>query len=154
MRRRIRGEEWSSSSLPRAKRECLAARMRGVDGSATKGFMMCDNGYNTLTSPGIFEGLRYRTWMHGAWEEYQGASTPEARRQVLLLAHARYKGEDGHHPESLRVLRELRDHWLEGKPKAWRGSVFTADEMERLNEIRPSRLEPAWWQPRRDSLNQ
>ena len=154
MRRRVQGEEWSSSSLPRAKRECLAARLRGVDGSATKGFMMCDNGYNTLTSPDIFEGLRYRTWMHGAWEEYQGASTPEARRQVLLLAHARYEGEDGHHPESLRVLRELREHWLEGKPKVWRGSVFTADEMERLNEIRQSRLEPAWWQPRRDSLNQ
>ena len=109
MRRRVRGEDWSgsSSSLPRAKRDCLAACMRGVDGSATKGFMMCDNGHNTLTSPGLFEGLRYRPWMHGAWEEYQGASTPEARRQVLLLAYARYEGEDGHHPESPRVLRAL-----------------------------------------------
>ena len=27
MRRRVRGEAWSRSSLPRAKRECLAARM-------------------------------------------------------------------------------------------------------------------------------
>ena len=130
MRRRVRGEDWSGSShLPRAKRDCLAARMRGVDGSTTKGFMMCDNGYNTLTSPGLFEGLRYRPWMHGAWEEYQGASTPDARRQVLLLAYARYEGEDGHHPESPRVLRELREHWLEGKPKVWHGSVFTADEL-------------------------
>ena len=58
--------------------------------------------------------------MHGAWEEYQGASTPEARRQVLLLAYARYEREDGHHPESPRVLRDLREHWLEGKPKVWR----------------------------------
>ena len=116
MRRRVNGDEWSSS-LPSAKRECLAARLRGVDRSTTKGFMMCDNGYNTLCSPDIFEGMRYRPWMHGAWEEYQGASTPEARRQVLLLAYARYEGEDGHHPESPRVLRELREHWMEGKPK-------------------------------------
>ena len=75
-------------------------------------------------------------------------------RQVLLLAYARYEGEDGHHPESPRVLRELRERWLEGKPKVWQGSVFTADELERLNQIHQSRLEPAWWQPRRDGLNQ
>ena len=149
MRRRVNGEEWSSR-LPSAKRECLAARLRGVDGSTTKGFMMCNNGYSKLTSPGIFEGLRYRTWMHSAWEEYQGASTPEEPCQVLLLAYGQYEGKDGHHPESPRVLRELREHWLEGKPKAWRSSVFTADEMERLNQIRQSRLEPecAWWQQR------
>ena len=90
MRRRVRGEDWSgSSSLPRAKRDCLAARLRGVDGSATKGFMMCDNGYNTLTSPGLFEGLRYRPWMHGAWEEYRGASTPEARRVFSVAVGVR-----------------------------------------------------------------
>jgi len=56
MRRRVDGEEWSSS-LPRVKRECLAARLRGVDGGwrwTSKGFMMCDNGYNTLCFPGIF----------------------------------------------------------------------------------------------------
>ena len=114
--------------------------------------MMCDNGYNTLTSPGLFEGLRYRPWMHGAWEEYQGASTSDARRQVLLLAYARYEGEDGHHPESPRVLRELREHWLEGKPKVWRGSVFTTDELERLNCRASS--DTAWWQPRRDGVHQ
>ena len=92
--------------------------------------------------------------MHSAWEEYQAASTSDARRQVLLLTYARYEGEDGHHPESPRVLRELREHWLEGKPKVWRGSVFTADELERLNCH--SRLDPErpWWQPRRDSINQ
>jgi len=77
--------------------------------------------------------------MHGAWEEYQEAGTLEERRQVLLLAYARYEGEDGHHPESPRVLKELREHWLEGKSKVWRGSVFTADELERLNQIRRSR---------------
>ena len=47
MRRRIDGEEWTTSSsrhLPRAKRDCLAARLRGVDMSTTKEFMMCDNG--------------------------------------------------------------------------------------------------------------
>ena len=166
-RRRVNGEEWSSSSNPpSAKRECLAAQMRGVESSwrlTSKGFMMCDNGYNTLSTPGIFEGLRYRPWMHGAWEEYQGASTPEERRQVLLLAYALYEGEDGHHSErkkerkkERKVLRELREHWLEGKPKMWCSSVFTADEMERLNQTRRSRQEPmseqerAWWQRRSD----
>jgi len=95
MRRRVDGEEWSSS-FPRVKRECLAVRIPGVDGgwrSNSKGFMMCNNGYNTLCSPGIFEGLRYRPWMHGAWEEYQETGAPEERRQVL------------HHPESPRVLK-------------------------------------------------
>ena len=68
MRRRVDGEEWTTSSnLPRAKREFLAARLRGVDASTSKEFMMCDNGYNTLSTPTIFEGMRYRTWMHGAW---------------------------------------------------------------------------------------
>ena len=79
MRRRVHGEEWSSS-LPRAKRECLATRLRGVHGSATKGFMMCENGYNTLTSPGIFEGLRYRTWMHALGRSIKG---PARRRHVV-----------------------------------------------------------------------
>ena len=73
-----------------------------------KQFMMCDNGYNTLSTPSVFEGMRYRPWIHGAWEEYQGTSMPDTRRQVLLLAYARYKGEDGHHPESPRVLRVAR----------------------------------------------
>ena len=71
MLRRVDGDEWSGSSLPSAKRECLAARLWGVDRSTTKEFMMCDNGYNTLCSSGIFEGMRYRLWMHGAWKEYQ-----------------------------------------------------------------------------------
>ena len=103
--------------------------------------MMCDNGYNTLTSPSIFEGLRYREWMHGIWEDYRAASTPEERRQLLLLAYARYEGEDGHHPESPLVLRELREHWLEGQPKVWHGSVFTPDELDQLHQIRQARVE-------------
>ena len=75
-------------------------------------------------------------------------SRSQHARGTLLLAYAQYEGEDGHHPESPRVLRELREHWMEGKPKVWRGSVFTDDEMERLNQIRQSRLEPErpWWQ--------
>ena len=31
MRRRVDGDKWNSDSLPRAKRECLAVRLRGVD---------------------------------------------------------------------------------------------------------------------------
>ena len=29
-----------------------------------EGFEMCDNRFNSLGSPNIFHGLRYREWMH------------------------------------------------------------------------------------------
>ena len=29
---------------------------------------MCDNGFNSLGSPHIFHGLRYREWMQEVWE--------------------------------------------------------------------------------------
>ena len=32
----------------------------------SKEFMMWDNGYNTLMSKTIFDGLMYRVWMHRA----------------------------------------------------------------------------------------
>ena len=36
-----------------------------------EGFEMCDNGFNSLGSPNIFHGLRYREWMHEVWESYK-----------------------------------------------------------------------------------
>ena len=32
---------------------------------------MSDNGFNSLGSPNIFHGLRYREWMHKVWELYK-----------------------------------------------------------------------------------
>ena len=29
---------------------------------------MCDNGFNSLGSPNIFHGFRYREWLHEVWE--------------------------------------------------------------------------------------
>ena len=36
-----------------------------------EGFEMCDNRFNSLGSPNIFHGLRYREWMHEVWESYK-----------------------------------------------------------------------------------
>ena len=33
--------------------------------------LMCDNGFNSLRSPNIFHGLRYREWMREVWESYK-----------------------------------------------------------------------------------
>ena len=33
--------------------------------------LMCDNGFNSLGSPNIFHGLRYREWMREVWESYK-----------------------------------------------------------------------------------
>ena len=32
---------------------------------------MCDTGFNSLGSPNIFHGLRYREWMREVWESYK-----------------------------------------------------------------------------------
>ena len=32
---------------------------------------MCHNGFNSLGSPNIFHGLRYREWMPKVWELYK-----------------------------------------------------------------------------------
>ena len=36
-----------------------------------EGFLMCDTGFNSLGSPNIFHGLRYREWMREVWESYK-----------------------------------------------------------------------------------
>ena len=34
---------------------------------------MCDNGFKSLGSPKIFDGLRYRKWMREVWESFKVA---------------------------------------------------------------------------------
>ena len=82
---------------------------------------MCDNGFNSLGSPNIFHELRYREWMHEVWESYKfyvqkmkqdSRDNPDAtlcleKDDVLRPAYYKYAREEGHHPESYRVLKVL-----------------------------------------------
>ena len=83
-----------------------------------EGFEMCDNGLNSLEGPKIFYGLRYREWMREVWESYKffvqrmKEDAPDNPNPILSLkkgdvlhqAYYKYASEEGHHPESYRVL--------------------------------------------------
>ena len=87
---------------------------------------MCDNGFNSLGSPNIFHGLRYREWMHEVWESYKfyvqkmkedSRDDPHAtlcleKDDVLRQAYYKYAREDGHRPESCRVLKVLYERHI------------------------------------------
>ena len=92
----------------------------------SEGFEMCENGVNSLTSPKILHGMRYRTWMGEVWESYkrhiQNMATDSQdplirldREYVLLRAYYKYAKEEGHHPESRRVLKDLYERHVQGK---------------------------------------
>ena len=90
-----------------------------------EGFEMCDNGFNSLGSPNILHGLRYREWMHEVWESYKfyvqkmkedSRDDPDAtlcleKDDVLSQAYYKYAREDGHHPESYQVLKVLYERF-------------------------------------------
>ena len=94
-----------------------------------EGFEISDNGFNSLGSPSIFHGLRYREWMHEEWESYKfyvqkmkedSQNDPDPtlcleKDDVLRQAYYKYTREDGHHPESYRVLKALYERHIEGK---------------------------------------
>ena len=75
---------------------------------------MCDNGFNSLGSPYIFNGLRYRKWMHEVWESYKfyvqkmkkdSRDEPDAtlcleKDDLLRQAYYKYATEEGHLSES------------------------------------------------------
>ena len=79
-----------------------------------EGFLMCDNGFNSLGSPYIFNGLRYRKWMHEVWESYKfyvqkmkkdSRDEPDAtlcleKDDLLRQAYYKYATEEGHLSES------------------------------------------------------
>ena len=82
------------------------------------GFVMCDNGLNTLGAPKIFHGLRYREWMKEVWTSYQfyvqrmkedplEQTLSLDQRDELVSAYNKYALEDGHHPESCRALKDF-----------------------------------------------
>jgi len=86
-----------------------------------EGFLMCDNGFNSLGSPNIFHGFRYREWLHEVWGLYKfhvqkmkedSRDNPDVtlcleKDDVLRQAYYKHATEDGHHPENYRVLKVL-----------------------------------------------
>ena len=117
-----------------------------IHASTTKGFEMCDNGFNSLGSPNIFHGLRYREWMHEVWESYKfyvqkmkedSRDDPDAtlcleKDDVLRQAYYKYAREDGHHPESYRVLKVLYERHIEGKHVPFQRYVINPEEREEI----------------------
>ena len=111
-----------------------------------EGFEMSDNGFNSLGSPNIFHGLRYREWMHEVWESYEfyvqkmeeySRDDPDAtlcleKDDVLRQAYYKYAREDGHHPESYRVLKVLYERHIEGKHVPFQRYVITPEEREEI----------------------
>ena len=107
---------------------------------------MCDNGFNSLGSPNIFHGLRYREWMHEVWESYKfyvqkmkedSRDDPDAtlcleKDDVLRQAYYKYAREDGHHPESYRVLKVLYERHIEGKHVPFQRYVINPEEREEI----------------------
>ena len=94
-----------------AKQEAFIHHQRHTRKS-DEGLEICDNGFNSLGSPNIFHGLRYREWMHEVWESYKfyvqkmkedSRDDPDAtlcleKDDVLRQAYYKYAREDGHHP--------------------------------------------------------
>jgi len=108
-----------------------------------EGFEMCDNGsVNSLESPNIFHGLRYREWMHEVWESFYVQKMKEDSRDepdatlclekddVLRHAHYKYAREDGHHPESYQVWKVLYERHIGGKHLPFQRYVITPEERE------------------------
>ena len=114
-----------------------------------EGFEMCDNGFNSLGSPNIFHGLRYREWMHEVWESYKfyvqkmkedSRDDPDAtlcleKDDVRSQASYKYAREDGHHPESYRVLKVLYERHIEGKHYLFNVMSSPPKNVKRLKTI-------------------
>ena len=110
---------------------------------------MCDNGFNSLGSPNIFHGLRYREWMHEVWESYKfyvqklkedSRDDPDAtlcieKDDVQRQAYYKYAREDGHHPESYRVLKVLYERHIEGKHYLFNVMSSPPKNVKRLKTI-------------------
>ena len=111
-----------------------------------EGFEMCDNGCNSLGSPNIFHGLRYREWMHEVWESYKfyvqkmkeaSRDDPDAtlcleKDDVLRQAYYKYAREDGHHSESYWVLKVLYERHTEGKHVPFQRYVVIPEERKEI----------------------
>ena len=105
---------------------------------------MCDNGFNSLGSLNIFHGLRYRDLMREVWESYKfyvqkmkedSSDDPDPtlsleKDDMLRQPYYNYAREDGHHPESYRVLKALYERHIEDKHVLFQRYVITSEERE------------------------
>ena len=115
---------------------------------------MCDNGFNSLGSPNIFHGLRYREWMREVWKTYKfyvqkmkedSSDDPHPtlsleKEDVLRQPYYNYAREDGHHPGSYRVLKALYERHIEGKHVPFQLYVITPEEREEIENKESYRL--------------
>ena len=105
---------------------------------------MCDNGFNSLGSPNIFHGLRYRAWIHEVWESYtrDGLSrrprcytlSRERRRAASGVLQVRKEGRAS--TESYRVLKVLYERHIEGKHVPFQLYVITPEEREEIENVK------------------
>ena len=51
---------------------------------------------------------------------------------LLRQAYFKYASDDGHHPESLRVLKVLSERHIEGKHVPFEGYVISSEELEEI----------------------
>ena len=82
-----------------------------------EGFLMCVNGFNSLGSPKIFHGLRYRGWMLEVRESYKfyiqrmkedcpdhpDPALSQEQNNLLGQAYYKYATDCGHFPKSYSV---------------------------------------------------
>ena len=66
--RRGKGDVEKRHQEPKQKASIQYQRNRRED---DEGFLMCDNGFNSLGSLNIFHGLRYRDMMREVWGSYK-----------------------------------------------------------------------------------
>ena len=118
--------------------------------SAIRAILMGDNGFNSLGSPNIFHGFRYREWLHVVWELYKfhvqkmkedSRDNPDAtlcleKDDVLRQAYYKYAREDGHHPENYRVLKDLYERHTESKQVPFQRYVITPEEREEIENAK------------------
>ena len=105
-----------------------------------EGFEKCDNGFNSLGGP------RYRNGPQSMGivqeivcpkkEDHPDPTHSLAKKDVLRQAYYKYAREDGHHPESYRVLKTLYERHIEGKHVPFQRYVIPPKNEKRLKTIK------------------
>ena len=114
-----------------------------------EGFEMCDNGFNSLGSPNIFHGLRYREWMHEVWESYKfyvqkmkedSRDNPDVtlcleKDDVLCQAYHKYRREAGITPKVTGCWRFCMKDTLKANTYLFNVMLSPLKNVKRLKTI-------------------